>query len=338
MRGAGKVVSKYNAGPVQTEEEDVRKRSTAAATTHSETVTRPVLSGWISRRFLPPPEQRCGVSVQRAVYRIVLSSVRPRLRRLTVVPVDIGGAEVNADLRTSLGLRLYRYGFCEPEARVCAALLHPGDVFVDGGANVGLFALRGAAVVGPTGRVLACEPGPGTMELLRANAGRNSHPSLELHEIALSDYEGRAHFTVFEDGSGLASFAPQAGGGRNLDVTVTTLDNLTVGFADRVSLVKLDVEGAETKALRGAAELIKRSEPVFIVEVEPGHLARQGSSVEDLMAVMQPLGYAAYSITPNARLSQLEGPWRASDPARPNLVLASQRRLGRLRGLLTTVG
>jgi hypothetical protein len=60
--------------------------------------------------------------------------------------VDRGGAWVHADVHTALGVGLYRYGFCAVEARVCAELLRPGDVFVDGGANIGLFALRGATV------------------------------------------------------------------------------------------------------------------------------------------------------------------------------------------------
>ncbi|MEJ7783923.1 MAG: FkbM family methyltransferase [Solirubrobacteraceae bacterium] len=264
-----------------------------------------------------------------------MSVVRRHWARLAVVPVDIGGAWVGADLRTPLGVGLYRYGFCAPEALVCAELLLPGDVFVDGGANIGLFTLRAATVVGSTGRVVACEPGPGTMTLLRANAQRNDFGMVDLHEVALSDASGIASFTIFEDGSGLASFAPQPAGGRAVDVTVTTLDSVTSRFGDQVALVKLDVEGTEVKALRGASALIARSAPLFLIEVEPDHLARQGASIEDLMGVLQPHGYEAYAITPRAHLVRHDGPWCAPDPACPNLVLASPARSARLRDLLT---
>lgn len=269
--------------------------------------------------------------------RIALSLVRRRWPRFAIAPVDLGGARFQADLRTPLGLGLYRYGFCAPEARVCADLLRPGDIFVDGGANVGLFTIRGACVVGPTGRVVSCEPGPGTMKLLRANTLRTGFAIVDFHEVALSESVGTAMFTVFDDGSGVASFAPQLSGGRPVEVVVTTLDRLTAEFGDRVALVKLDVEGAEAKALRGARALVARSAPLFVIEVEPDHLARQSSSIHDLMDALQPHGYEAYAITPHARLVKVDGPWLPPDPFCPNLVLASPAKADRLRDLVTSV-
>jgi hypothetical protein len=119
-------------------------------------------------------------------------------------------------------------------------------------------------------------------------------------------------------------------------VTVATLDSLTSRFGERVALVKLDIEGAEAKAFRGASALIARSAPLFLIEVEPDHLARQGSSIDDLMDVLQPHGYEAYAITSRACLTKLEGPWRPPDPSRLNLILASSSRSARLGGLLTS--
>jgi hypothetical protein len=159
---------------------------------------------------------------------------------------------------------------------------------------------------------------------------------VDLHEVALSESVGTARFTVFEKGSGCASFAPDSAGGRTVDVRTTTLDSLTARFGDRVALVKLDIEGAEATALRGAAKLIVRSAPLFPLEVEPDHLARQGSGVDDLMDALRPHGYEAYAITPQARLVRLDGRWCAPDPSCPNLVLASSLHSARLRGLITS--
>lgn len=107
-------------------------------------------------------------------------------------------------------------------------------------------------MVGPSGRVISCEPRPGIMALLRANTLRTGFAIGDLYEVALSDSAGTAPFTIFDDGSGVASFAPQPLGGHTVEVTVSTLDSLTVESGDRVALVKLDVEGAEARALRGA--------------------------------------------------------------------------------------
>lgn len=269
-----------------------------------------------------------------AAWRIGASLLRRRSRVLSMPVIEIGGARVRADLRTPLGLGLYRYGFCSAEARVLAKLLRPGDVFVDGGANIGLFSLIGAVAVGPTGRVLACEPGPGTMALLQANVDENRFSTLELHEVALSDRPGRARFTVFEAGSGLASFAPNNVGGRQVDVVVTTLDALTANLAGRVAVVKLDIEGAETKALRGGGALVGRDAPVFLIELEPEHLARQGSSIADVRDALEPHGYEAYAITPAARLARLTVDWRPSDARAPNVVLAPPSQYARLAGAM----
>jgi hypothetical protein len=140
-------------------------------------------------------------------------------------------------------------------------------------------------------------------------------------------------FVVFEDGSGLASFAPAALGGRAVQVAVTTLDELTSTLGDGVALVKLDIEGAEVRALRGASDLIARSAPLLLVEVEPEHLARQGASVSDLKDTLAPHGYEAYAITAAAQLSKLAGAWLPPDPVHPNLLLASPTRLERLSAL-----
>lgn len=286
----------------------------------------------LARRF-PDRRRRCGRPVVVVAWRIAASLLRRRSKTLSVPVVEVGGARVRADLRTPLGLLLYRYGFCSPEARLLAKLLRPGDVFVDGGANIGLFSLIGAAAVGPGGGVLACEPGPATMALLRANAQENRFATVELHEVALSDRPGQAPFTVFEPGSGLASFAPGDDGGRQVDVAVTTLDLLTEGLESEVAVVKLDIEGAEAKALRGARRLIARDAPVFLVELEPEHLARQGSSIADVRHALEPHGYEAYAITPAGSLVWLSGDWRPPDAQAPNVVLAPRSRAAQLAAL-----
>jgi len=265
-----------------------------------------------------------------AAWKVAASLLRRRSSALSVPIVDIGGARIRADVRTPLGLSLYRYGFCSPESRLLPKLLRPGDVFVDGGANIGLFSFIAAVAVGPTGQVLACEPGPETMAMLRANAAENEFGTLVLREVALSDRPGRTRFTIFEPGSGLASFAPGIDGGRQIDVAVTTLDALSEDLPVRVAVVKLDIEGAEAKALRGATALIARQRPILLIEIEPDHLARQGSSIGDIRDTLTPFGYDAYAITADARLTKLDADWLPPDARAPNVVLAPASRSARL--------
>jgi FkbM family methyltransferase len=249
--------------------------------------------------------------------------LHPRTRT-AIVSLE-GGGTVGVDLRTPHGRRMFAYGFCEPAARAMRALLGPGDVMIDAGANIGLFTVLAAARVGSHGRVIACEPSPGTMELLRANVARNGFGWVEVREVALAEQPGRLEMQVFESGSGFSSFAPaESLGAKSIEVEVTTLDHVAGALIERARLVKLDVEGAELRALEGARALIERARPDFIVELEPEHLERQGSSIADVQAVFDDAGYRGYAIAERG-LEPLRGGWHrpAGDP---NIVVRPQER------------
>jgi FkbM family methyltransferase len=205
------------------------------------------------------------------------------------------------------------------------SLLRPGDAMIDAGANIGLFAVLAASRVGPNGLVIACEPSPATMTLLRANVARNDFDWVELHEVAVAEQPGRLAFEDFGPGSGFSSFAPEnAGSGTRVEVEVTTLDELAGDRLGQVRLVKLDVEGAELRALRGASRLLGDARPDFIVELEPEHLQRQGSSVEALQACFEDASYVAYRIL-SGSLEPLDGPWRRPI-GDPNVVVRPRER------------
>jgi FkbM family methyltransferase len=264
-----------------------------------------------------------------AVARIGAGALRRRVLRRSRARVVLPrfGFAVDADLDTAIGMHLYRHGWCDVAASAIAQLARPGDVVIDGGANVGLFALAASTVVGATGAVHAVEAAPATAELLRRNVAMNPGRPIEVHELALADREGELDFVTFEAGSGLSSFAPAASGAVTR-VRATTLDALTAPMA-RVDLVKLDLEGAELRALRGASELLRSRRPALLIELEPAHLARQDGSVAELQALLSAAGYEAFGMTARASggvtFTALEQEW--TRPAgEPNVVLLPAER------------
>jgi FkbM family methyltransferase len=233
--------------------------------------------------------------------------------------------ELLVRLTTLEGRRLASFGVLDVELALLRRLLRPGDTFVDVGANVGVFSLAAAAAVGPTGRVIACEPAAGTMQLLRHSVALNEAWWVELHETALSDYHGTAEFVTFEPGSALSSFAPKRRtAGTSTTVPVTSVDELVAGRADDVALVKIDAEGAELHVVRGAEQLFATRKPSVIVELEPEHLRRQGASVEEFTDFFTRLGYSAYGITRSGAVGQsIPAPWTRPETGEPNLFLAA---------------
>jgi FkbM family methyltransferase len=233
--------------------------------------------------------------------------VRRRLPALheMVVPFDEGRSRIVADLHTALGLTLYRYGVMEAEMVLVRRLLQPGDIFVDGGANVGLFTLVAARAVGPSGQVIAFEPSKDTREALTRNVALNAYAWVTVRSEALDAEPGERRFVARHgNGAGLSSFVPEevASGDKIDHVTTTSLDEATSALPrERVTLVKLDLEGAEYGALCGSRALLRDAAPDIVIEVEDAHLRRQGASRETVLALLRSFGYRFYRVRRDER-------------------------------------
>ena len=150
---------------------------------------------------------------------------------------------------------------------VCETLLRltdPGDTVLDVGANIGHMTSLLAHAVGDRGRVIAFEPHPETFALLRRNSAEWSRlpgwPAIDTHQVGLSDRDGIATLStdVFEVNQGAPSLEPRGQQGDPIDehsVRVQRLDDI-IDDATTVGVMKIDVEGHELRALRGANALL----------------------------------------------------------------------------------
>lgn len=173
------------------------------------------------------------------------------------------GGTLIADPTHSRGLAIHNTGVFDIAAsEAITRLVDPGELVVDGGANIGYMAVLAAYVAGVGGSVLAFEPHPDLFASLSANAelaGTNTGCAhFELRCEALGRKTGKAWLTIpdgFNRNDGIATLLPvgETGHGR-LEVSVTTLD---MALGDRVvGLLKLDIEGFEAEALHGAVRLL----------------------------------------------------------------------------------
>ncbi len=171
-------------------------------------------------------------------------------------------------------------GVLEPGLiRLFRRLLGPGMVVVNAGANIGIYTLHAARVVGQAGRVYSFEPTPRTFGILRDNVQVNG--LLEtgiviLQQVALSDRSGAAKLAIYDNDCGHNTLFSGEGVSDTVEVRTTTLDEALAGER-RVDIVKIDVEGAEPLLLRGMTGVLERNPEIrLLMEFAPQHLTRAG--------------------------------------------------------------
>jgi FkbM family methyltransferase len=287
-------------------------------------------------RFDDPAWQRAPLGTGLKVAKSLVRRMVPAASRVAV-PYDDGRSRISADLRTPLGLQLYRYGRSDPDLDLVGRLLSPGDVFVDGGANVGLFTLVAARRVGPSGKVIAFEPGGRVRLRLLENLVLNDFSHVEVMPHALSSAPGEASFQEFDiAGAGLNHLLPPDQHGGACSVAVTTLDlALAARDLSRLVLIKLDLEGAEHAALMGAAAVLRRCYPDLILEIERDHLHRLSSSPEAIAALLQDHGYRLYRLEADGSALALSPVADIATPApAPNVFATVDPERVRRRGVI----
>lgn len=172
--------------------------------------------------------------------------------------------------------------------RLLPALCLPGKAFIDVGAHIG-------SVIDAVGRrsrpskIIAVEAIPAKVKALRRR-----FPTVTVHECAVGVVESGGEgehvpFFIDEKRSGYSSLDRTKGGEhvQEIRVPLRCLDTL-IGD-EIVDVVKIDVEGAELAALRGAAMVIARDRPTIVFESAPG---QDGSAMTAMWDWLDEAGYA----------------------------------------------
>jgi len=149
-------------------------------------------------------------------------------------------------------------------------LLRPGDVAVDGGANLGYLSLVAAQCVGSAGKVYAFEPLPSNVALLGDNVRLNRADNIVIVPKALWKEAGAAALYEFDDAShDIPSLGRRPDKAVRREITVETVPMDTV-VAEPVRLYKLDIEGAEWPAMQGSSRILFSDRPPHVViELNP---------------------------------------------------------------------
>jgi FkbM family methyltransferase len=212
----------------------------------------------------------------------VVKAVRRRWSRRPT-RVELGGFLVKIPHRD---VPRYAEGFEPLTLEWVKRILQPGMTAVDVGAAIGLFSLNLARLVSPGGTVVAIEPAPANLRLLRWNAARNA-ARIEVVPAAASSESGMRHFLLTESSDSHAFFHhPLIAPSKEIEVRVVRLDSVV----EKADFFKIDVEGAELEVLAGAGQLLERRPPL-VVEWVPACQVAAGHSVDDLPTTLADAGY-----------------------------------------------
>jgi FkbM family methyltransferase len=188
-----------------------------------------------------------------------------------------GGMRLAVDTRDNCGRIMYFFGIWEPTlTNVIRNRLQPGDGFIDIGANIGYFSVLASNLIGPQGRVIAIEAIPQTLNVLEQNLRGNHCDNVRTISRAAWDCEEPLTFyisssvvhgtsTILKDRAISHQHSEQECVVEGAPVS-SLLDPQEISS---VRIVKMDVEGAEARAVSGLDSLILRGRPdiEFAVEV-----------------------------------------------------------------------
>jgi len=182
------------------------------------------------------------------------------------------------------GLTGDRYAPLEFSLAVIRAFVSPDSTIVDAGAHIGTFAVPLSKSVK---RIVAFEPSPSTFAYLAKNVGLNRAANIEIHNEGLAAARGHASLEPIPDGLATSQTLDVNKGGT---IRVVALDD----EVQKADFIKMDVEGMELQALKGATQLMRRSKPGIFFEVNTSALRQQGTSASDLQRFFTEQGYALW--------------------------------------------
>jgi len=177
--------------------------------------------------------------------------------------------------------------------------MRKGDFVIDVGANIGIYTKFLSDFVGPTGKVISIKPIPEMYSYLRNNHQKLNLKNVKTINIALSDKKNSVPFIIPNSNTGeLCTRARLTNDFENhtessILVDTIKLDKLIQSSAQKITFIKIDVEGHEYFVLQGAKITIRKFNPALLIEVE-GEPTEMNSVASKLFSLLNFYSYEPY--------------------------------------------
>lgn len=210
--------------------------------------------------------------------------------KLQVIPGDLG-----------ISSELLMFKTHEPlTTKLLSKELKKNMVCLDVGGNIGYYTLFESNIVGENGKVIAIEPSPPNFQHLKKNLEIQNTENVDAYNFAAGDKDGEINFLVYEESNG--SFTIPDGEttdlpGELIKVQAKRLDTFLDELKqDHVDFVRMDVEGYESHIIGGMTNTIKKSKPMFQIEVHASIMGKEGT--KKFLKTFQDFGYEAKYYVP----------------------------------------
>lgn len=165
----------------------------------------------------------------------------------------------------------------------------------DVGAHIGLYTIPASQILAPDGKVLAFEPSTTNVFYLKKHLGYNQCRNVEIEQVLVGDvrrdrvefYENLRDPNPMNSVIFFASMTEQ----RKVYRPQITLDDFCRQKGFFPDLMKIDIEGAELKALKGSLEILRHMRPLIVISVHPNRIRLLGNTMEEFYALVNELDY-----------------------------------------------
>lgn len=228
----------------------------------------------------------------RKLHSFLYNALKPRGE----IVLDVQGFKIflNSKDQGEAKDMLLRGVYDQLETDIIKQFIKDGDIALDIGAHIGYFTLLLARAV-RSGRVYAFEPELKNFKFLSKNIEINKYSNVVLENIALSSASGKVKLFLDKNNLGNMSFSslniPQKSSNGYIEVKSMTLDEYMNKISNKISFIKIDVQGAEGLVFSGALQTLRRNKPVILVEFWPYGLKNNGTDPLGLLVMLHNLGY-----------------------------------------------
>lgn len=236
-----------------------------------------------------------------------------------VIVSNYKGLKINLHLDDWIQQNIFFVGDYEKaELQTLNKFLKSDSVFIDIGANFGLFSLCASKLIRDDGKIISFEPFPQNYQSLVQNVKLNNLTQIVTVNAAIGQEVGKLtmYYDEKEQNLGMASARP-LDNGTVVEVDIFTLDSyLELNPVDKIDYIKIDVEGFELAVLNGMKNSLEKFKPNLLIEIFDQEINEQHVEIHDLL---YSIGYLKHFIDDDGKLRDV-----STNKVRKNYLFSTQ--------------